>query len=90
MIRANAKQRRRLRLAMLAIKDVRKPLQDYADETDEPAWEAVEAADLLDTVSKLLEGAVAGLPAADTPLVRATRHPTANAARSANRQARTT
>ncbi|HKR77508.1 MAG TPA: hypothetical protein VJR95_12680 [Rhodanobacter sp.] len=49
-----------LRLAMLAADELRKHLLDYADTTDKPAWEVVEAADLSDTVADLL--AKAGTP----------------------------
>jgi hypothetical protein len=53
-------QPRPLHLAMLAADEVRQHLRDYADATDRPAWEAVQAADLLDTVADLL--AKAGTP----------------------------
>lgn len=43
-----------LRLAMVAADEIRQHLRDYADATDRPAWEAVQAADLLDTVAELL------------------------------------
>lgn len=43
-----------LRLAMLATDEVRQHLREYADATDRPAWQAVQAADLLDTVAELL------------------------------------
>jgi len=37
-----------LRLAMLAADEVRQHLREYADATDRPASEAVQAVDLLD------------------------------------------
>lgn len=59
-ILANPRQPHPLRLAMLATDEVRQHLREYADATDRPAWEAVQAADLLDTVAELL--AKAGTP----------------------------
>ena len=47
-----------LRLAIAATDEIRNHLRDYADTTDTPAWEAVEAADLLDSVADLLGKAV--------------------------------
>jgi hypothetical protein len=46
-----------LRLAMLAADEVRQHLREYADATDRPACEAVQAADLLDVVADLLSKA---------------------------------
>lgn len=60
MICPTPTQPRPLHLAMLAADEVRQHLRDYADATDRPAWEAVQAADLLDTVADLL--AKAGTP----------------------------
>jgi hypothetical protein len=47
-----------LRLAMLAADDLRQHLHDYAQATDRPAFEAVQAADLLDAAADLLAKAV--------------------------------
>lgn len=58
MICADLQQAHPLRLAMLAADEVRQHLRDYADTTDRPAWEAVQAADLLDTVADMLAKAV--------------------------------
>jgi hypothetical protein len=59
-ILADPRRTHPLRLAMLAVDEVRQHLREYADATDRPAWEAVQAADLLDTVAELL--AKAGTP----------------------------
>ena len=59
-ILAGPRQPHLLRLAALADDEVRQHLREYADATDRPAWEAVQAADLLDTVVKVL--AKAGTP----------------------------
>ncbi|EIL88671.1 hypothetical protein AB7849_05020 [Rhodanobacter sp. 115] len=48
-----------LRLAVLATDEVRQHLREYADATHRPAWEAMHAANLLDTVADLLDKAVA-------------------------------
>jgi len=48
-----------IRLAIGATDDSRNHLRDYADATDNPSWEVVEAADLLDAVADLLAKAVA-------------------------------
>jgi len=45
-------------LASGATDDSRNHLRKYADATDTPAWEVVEAADLLDRVVDLLDKAV--------------------------------
>ena len=45
-------------LAQLAADDLRQHLRDYADATDNPSYEAVEAADLLDAVADLLAKAM--------------------------------
>ena len=47
-----------LQLAIAAADDIRNHLRDYADATDTPAWEVVEAADLLDSVADLLGNVV--------------------------------
>lgn len=39
------------RVAMLAADEVRRDLRECADATDRPAWEALQAADLLETVA---------------------------------------
>lgn len=58
MIAIDLQQAQPLRMAMFAIDEVRQHLIDYADTTDRPAWEAVEAANLLDAVAELLAKAV--------------------------------
>jgi hypothetical protein len=59
MTPADLRQAHPLRLAMLAADEVRQHLREYANATDRPTWEAVQAADLLDTVAELLAKAVA-------------------------------
>ncbi|OOG43232.1 hypothetical protein B0E52_09860 [Rhodanobacter sp. C06] len=58
MIGTDLKQAHPLRVAMLAADEVLQHLREYADATDRPAWEAVQAADLLDSVADLLAKAV--------------------------------
>lgn len=53
-ILADSRRVHPLHLVMLAADEVRLHLCEYADVTDCPAWEAVQAADLLDTVADLL------------------------------------
>ena len=49
-----------LSLALAAVDGARQQLNRYASATDEPAWQAVDAADLLDVVSRLIAEAVTG------------------------------
>lgn len=50
-----------LTLAARAVADARLHLANYADGTDAPAWEAAEAADLLDAVADTLAHVVVGV-----------------------------
>lgn len=53
-LRNDLQQQHPLRIAMLAASEKRQHLCEYADATDRPACEAVQAADLPDTVAELL------------------------------------
>ena len=57
-LRNDLQQWHPLRIALLAADEVRQHLREHADATDRPTWEAVKAADLLDTVAHLLDKAL--------------------------------
>lgn len=82
MIDANQEPVHLLRLATLAAGEVRQYIHEYADCTDRPIFEAVQVADLLDSVITLLERAVAALP--EQRLLSGSQVLTVNASRDAD------